>query len=151
MKENQNAKTLSDSEVKQISSTSIRGWDKWNRMYAGIASNLEKYENDIIYLRIENTEKTFPSSYETAIRFTHSWINGNEELRQAKGFVVSFYKCKFTGFAIAGPDAVDNPDLFKTLVEKIQSASQLEKELVSIHSGLLAFREWENGDSHITE
>ena len=143
MKENKNTKTLSDSEVKQISSRSVSGWDKLHRMYAGIASNLEKYENDIIYLRIENTEKKFPSSYETAIRFTHSWINANNELRQAKGFVVAFYKCEFTGFAIAGPDAVNNPDMFKTLVEKIQSASQLEKELVSIHSGLLALKEEE--------
>ena len=60
------AGTLSRNEVRRISSRAIRGYDKWHRMWAGIASELERYEENIMYLRIENTEKTWPSNHQTA-------------------------------------------------------------------------------------
>lgn len=136
--EKQNTGFLSDSEIKEISSRYIRGCDKWYRMYAGIASDLERYENGIIHLRIKNTENKFSSNYETAIRFARDWFNGNAELKDAKGFVVSFYKTTFTGFSMKGTDIVDNKDLLNDLVQQIRLSNQEEKELVEVFSGLFA-------------
>lgn len=86
--------TLSPAEVEEISSRSIRGCDKWYRMCAGISSKLEKYEDGIMYLRIENTEIKFPSNSDTAVKFACEWIKWNEELKNAKGFVVLFYQMR---------------------------------------------------------
>lgn len=134
--EKQNRNSLSESEVQSISSRYVSGVDKFHRMFGGIASNLERYENDIIYLRIENTEKKSPSTYETAVQFTHSWINGNKELRQAKGFVVSFYKCEFTGFVLNFED-LKNEDRIKQVLEELKSSGKQKSELVSVFSGFL--------------
>lgn len=54
-----NTQTLPESKVKEISLRYISGVDKWRRMYAGMASSLERYENGIIYLKVENTEKNY--------------------------------------------------------------------------------------------
>ena len=89
-----NVETLSLAEVEKISSRSIREFDKWYRMCAGISSRLEKYEDGIIYLRIENTEKKFPSNSDTAIKFACEWVKWNKELKSAKGFVVVFYEMR---------------------------------------------------------
>jgi hypothetical protein len=135
--DNQNAYTLSESDVKQISSNHIHGVDKLNRMFAGIASELERYENGIIYLKIENTEKHLPSNYKTALQFVECWIGGNKELRQAKGFVVVFYKTQSTGFAISLKDMKNNKELVNNLTQEFISANkQKEHELVNIFSGL---------------
>lgn len=128
--------TLSKSEVERINSYFVRGVDKWMRMYAGIASNLERYENDIIYLRIENTEKQLPSNYETALKRVKTWIEFNKELSQAKGFVVSFYNTKSTGFVLNHED-LKNKDKLEQVVEELKSAGKHKSELVSIFSGFL--------------
>lgn len=78
-------------KVAEISYRSIKGYDKWYRMFMGIASDLEKYEDGVIYLKISNTEKHLPSSYATAIKFARHWVSWNKELASAQGFVVSFY------------------------------------------------------------
>ena len=95
-----------------------------------------KNENDIIYLRIENTEKQFPSNYETALNIAKSWVGGNKELRDAKGFVVSFYGTKSTGFVLNFEDLKDE-DKIKQVVEELKSAGKQKKECVGIFSGLL--------------
>lgn len=106
------------------------------RMYAGMASNLEKYENDIIYLRIENTEKQFPSNYETAIKRVKTWMELNKELSGAKGFVVSFYSTKSTGFVLNHEDIKDK-DKIKQVVEELKLVGKQKSELINIFSGFL--------------
>jgi len=133
---NTSKKTLSKSEVDKIDSSYVRGVDKLRRMFAGMASNLEKYENDIIYLRIENTEKQFPSNYETALNIAKSWVGGNKELRDAKGFVVSFYSTQSTGFVFNFEDLKDE-DKIKRVVEALKSAGKQKTKCVGIFSGLL--------------
>ena len=88
-----NPTTLPQSEIYEISSRHIRGSDKWYRMYCGLASDLKKYEDGIVTIKIENTEARFPSNFETAFRFAKEWINHNDEINQAIGFVVLFYNC----------------------------------------------------------
>jgi hypothetical protein len=107
-------------------------------MYAGMASSLERYEDGIIYLKIENTQKTKPSNYDTALGFARNWANFNKELAVAKGFVVLFYETKSTGFAVKGSDVVGNKDLVTHIVQQFNSALKEEKVLVSIYSGLFA-------------
>src|ERR1035437_341588 len=123
---NDNTQTFSESKVKEISSRYIRGVDKWRRMYAGMASNLERYENGIIYLKIENTEKRLPSNYKTALNLINCWIKFNKELSQSKGFVVSLYTTnKSTGFSIPGRDALGNEAFVEELVDKMQVKEEL--------------------------
>ncbi|MEK7070844.1 MAG: hypothetical protein AAB966_03490 [Patescibacteria group bacterium] len=132
---NENINTLSESGVEKINSSYVRSSDKWHRMCAGLASNLERYENGIIYLKIENTEKQFPSNIETARMKINGWINGNKELRQAKGFVVTFYTTKFTGIMLSLKDTDEG--MVKEIAEEISSAIKYESELINVFSGLL--------------
>lgn len=123
--------TLSKSDIERIDSCFVRGVDKWIRMYAGMSSNLEKYENDIIYLRIENTEKHFPSNYETAIKRVKTWIEFNKELCDAKEFVVSFYNTKSTGFVLNHEDLKDGNKI-NQVVEELKSSGKQKLECISV-------------------
>ena len=91
MKNNQN---LTEFEVKKISERYVCSVDKWNRMYAGIASNLTRYEDDIIHIKVENTEKVKPSSFETAENIVKTWVGFNSELRKAKSWVDRYPKIR---------------------------------------------------------
>ena len=127
---------LPPSKLKKINEETIKGSDKWFRMYCGISSNLEKYENGIIYLRIENTETKIPSDYKTSIKFAKHWIECNKkELGQAKGFVVLFYKILITGFVLKPSDLSDKNKL-KNLVRQFNVLNRRRKKLVGIFSGL---------------
>ena len=137
MNNNQNRESLSQVEVKEIASRYIRGFDKWYRMYAGIASNLERYESGIMYLRIENTEEIKPSNYETAVEFARKWMECNAELKDAKEFVVSFYTSGATGFVLNGATVIADRGIASDLVQQFIRASQQEKKLVSVFSGEL--------------
>lgn len=125
--------TISKLNVKEITSRHISNVDKFYRMYAGLASNLERYENGILYLRIENTENKLPSNYKTALQISNDWLKMNKELSQAKGFIVSFYSTKSTGFVFNQIDLKDENKI-KTVVEELKSISK--KELINIFSGL---------------
>lgn len=130
--------TLSKEDVQKISSRSIRGYDKFHRMYMGIASELERYEDYVIYLRIENTEKTWLSNYQTAEKFAHMWKNWNEELTHAEGFVVSFYKVSTTGFVIEGRDAINKQGFVYERIQELIAEKRCEQKLVSIFSGIFS-------------
>ena len=134
-----NTQTFPESKVKEISSRYISGVDKFRRMYAGMASSLERYENGIIYLKIENTEIKLLSNYETALSIAECWIKFNKELSQAKGFVVSFYKTISTGFAMTLKDMDSNKGLTDNLIKEFISAgNQKEYELINVFSGLIS-------------
>lgn len=136
IRDDESTSSLPESLVREISSRHISGHDKYYRMFAGCASNLERYENGIIYLRTENTETEKPSNLATAAQFAGEWMRGNKELKNAKGFVVSFYKTKSTGFAMHGPDIAKNKGLLNNLVKQLKSSFQEEKVLVNVFSGL---------------
>ena len=126
--------TLSENEIKKINEEHIWGVDKWNRMCAGLASCLKKYEDDIIYIEIENTEKVRPSNFETAESIVQSWLGGVSELRQAKGWVVCFYKTNAsTGFLIGFND-LENKDIVASIVNQVKVEKELQ--LVGIFSGV---------------
>ena len=134
-----NTQTFPEYKVKEISSRYISGVDKFRRMYAGMASSLERYENGIIYLKIENTEIKLLSNYETALSVAECWIKFNKELSQAKGFVVSFYKTISTGFAMTLKDMDSNKGLTDNLIKEFISAgNQKEHELINVFSGLIS-------------
>jgi hypothetical protein len=130
--------SLSKKDVQKISSRSIRGYDKFHRMFMGIASELERYAENIMYLRIENTENTWPSNYQTAVKFAHMWKNWNEELTHAEGFVVSFYKTETTGFTIEGKDAINKQGLVYERIKELIAEKRCKQKLVSIFSGVFS-------------
>jgi hypothetical protein len=136
MREQQNIHTLTKSQVSELSSRHIRGVDKWYRMFAGCASTLVRYENGIIYLNVENTEKYLLSDYETAVKFVRSWVNFNKELAHARGFIVCFYKTGITGFMLSLAQA--KPEALKDICDQFKAAEAKEPQLVNIFSGLIA-------------
>jgi len=129
----ENNKTLAEAEVSAIASRYVRNYDKLYRMYAGISSSLKSYSNGIITLEIHNSEKKKPSDFNTAIAFALKWASRNIELKQAEGFVVSFYKIASTGFAI-NAEGADNATLQKLISELKESKPT---KLIGIYSGLL--------------
>ena len=133
---NKNIDTLSETTIAGISSKHIHSVDKFYRMFAGLASHLERYEKDIIYLRIENTEKKLPSNYKTALDLAKCWWIGNKELSHAKGFVVSFYGTKSTGVVFNYEELKDEGKI-KQAVEELKSAGKQKSELINIFSGTL--------------
>jgi hypothetical protein len=130
----ENNKTLTEAEVSVISDRYVKNYDKLYRMHAGISSNLKSYSNGIITLEIHNSEKTKPSDFNTAISFALQWACVNKELKEAEGFVVSFYKTGATGFAIPAEGA-DNANLQKLVSELKESKPT---KLIGIHSGLIS-------------
>jgi hypothetical protein len=138
MNNNKNYNSLDSSETERISSRYIHGFDKTFRMWSGIGSRLERYEDDVLYLRIDNTEKYLPSNDVTALQFASNWKKHNEELENAKAFVVLFYKTKSTGFAVNVRNMADKPELINKLVQELNEAREQSDEVVSIASGLFA-------------
>lgn len=122
-------------DIVAINKHAILAFDKWNRMLCGLASTLERYENRIIYLKINNTEKMWPSTNKTAIRIIHEWMKWNPELVDTKGFVVEFYINGSTGF-MENTEALNNTNKIRVLVESLTNASSQTPQLVSIFSGL---------------
>lgn len=134
---NEKIVSLSLAEVEEISSRSIREHDKWYRMCAGIASNLERYENGIIYLRIDTTEKNGPSDYDLAVKFVGYWMQWNKELADSQGFVVSFYKTQATGFLVSGASILRDDNMISAIAEQMKSTIKEERKLINIFSGVL--------------
>jgi len=130
----ENNKTLTEAEVSAIASRYVKNYDKLYRMYAGISSSLKSYSNGIITLEIHNSERKKPSDFNTAIAFALKWASRNIELKQAEGFVVSFYKIASTGFAI-NAEGADNATLQKLISELKESKPT---KLIGIYSGLLS-------------
>lgn len=129
--------TLSQKEVAEIADRHVKGTDKWYRMFAGMSSDLERYENGVIYLKIENTEKREPSNITTAKKMVNSWASGNKELSQAKGFVVSFYRTESTGFVLDNKDLQDKAKIVAEVNKLKSSVKQKKHTLINIFSGLL--------------
>jgi hypothetical protein len=129
---------LSDEEISIISKRYIHGYDKHYRMWAGISSELISYNNFIISLEINNTEKRKPSNFDTAKWSAINWASFIPELRNALGFVVTFKKSASTGFVI-GVNEVNNKTLVEQLIADLKKPQ--EEKLIAIYSGLLTKQE----------
>jgi hypothetical protein len=127
--------TLTVEEVEKIANEHIPTVDKLYRMFAETSSRLTRYEDGILYLKIKTTERKIPATPERALQFVSSWIYHNKELKGAIGYVVSFYKTKFTGFALSSAEA--NQDTLKAICDQIKASSKEKPELINIFSGLL--------------
>jgi len=98
--EQKNTTSLSASEVEKISYKTSRVLDYYREYKKeGISSHLDRYEDGVIYLKIVNNESTFPSNYDTALKFAMEWKSINQEtLGYAKGFVVLFSQVVMTDY-----------------------------------------------------
>jgi len=129
-----NFTTLSKAEIDKIRDQYVRGVDKWRRMYMGLSSSLKKYEDGIVYIEIENTEKVASSDFKTAEAIVQSWVGFSKELRQARGWVVYFHKTNVpTGFTISFNDP-NNKDILENFVNQMNVKKELQ--LVNIFSGI---------------
>jgi len=86
------SRSLSETELNVICHRSIMMFDKWHRMLYGMASNLKRYEDRIVYLTVSNNERYKPTCFETGLHFARKWVGCNKELAGARGFVAAFYK-----------------------------------------------------------
>ena len=77
-------------DLREVAREYINRIDKHYRMHAGLSSDLVSYEDGIIELEIRVT-KRWPKSHEvTALQLANSW-RWNDELVQAKGYLVHIY------------------------------------------------------------
>jgi hypothetical protein len=105
-------------------------------MFAGLSSNLKRYEDGILTLEIHNTAQHLPSDDATALKMATCWKRWNKELSDAKGYVAVFYKTRFTGFAISA--AAITPDTPEQICRGFKEAREELPELVRICGGLLS-------------
>jgi hypothetical protein len=101
-----------------------------------------RYESGVLYLRIDNSEKYLPSNYLTALKFVNDWKKCNEELKNAKAFVVLFYKTKSTGFAVSTQSVADKPEMINKMVQELNEAREQSGEFINIVSGLFALNRY---------
>jgi hypothetical protein len=133
-------KTLSVEKIKQINDLTIENKDKYLRYNDGIYTTLTNYKKGIIYLEIWNTEKKYPTCYNTASEFAENWISWHDELKNANGYVVTFYKVVSDGFLFNitqnGEDIILND-----IVEEYFKNDKLEFD--AIYSGKLSYHNHE--------
>lgn len=128
---------LTKKEIKVLNYKSVKAFDKWHRMFCGCASSLDDYKNTVIYLRIENTQKKFPSNQESALKFVEMWKSYNPEtLGAATAYIVKFYHTKITGFSMSMSDLKDKDGL-DLLIEQLKNSDDEEKELFATFTGML--------------
>ena len=138
-------KSLSNDIIKKINERTIKNNDKYLRVNDGIYTTLTSYKNGIIYLEIWNTEKKYPTCYNTASEFAENWISWHEELKNANGFVASFYKVVSDGFLFNitqnGEDIILND-----IVEEYFENDELEFD--AIYSGKHSYH---NHEMHLED
>ena len=127
--------TLSHKETTELSEKHIRGFDKWYRMCAGISSQLERYTDGIIYLKIKNTERCMPSDINTARKLADCWKDNNQELKNAQAFVAIFYATVSTGFMVSHEDTLDKEKMKILLGNFNEGALNRESKLIEIFNG----------------
>lgn len=109
--------------------------DKWFRMYVGVSSTLIDYRDDIVYIKIENTERQLKSDVNLASKIITSWKRDiDSELKIARGFVIYMYKTnKSTGFTLVN-DEIRNNELKEKSTNEMNVKEELE--LINIFSGI---------------
>lgn len=75
--------SLSITQIQALSQAHIRHVDKWYRMFAGLSSDLKRYEDGILTLEIHNTAQHLPSDDVTALKMARSWVNWRHHPRHA--------------------------------------------------------------------
>ena len=88
-----NTFSLTEQEVKQLNDRHIGGVDKWLRMFMGLASEVNKVENNVIHLEVVYSNKVKHSKAEIVAR---TWLKppNNAFLLQADTIVVDEYTDK---------------------------------------------------------
>ena len=128
-------KSLSNEIIKQINEQTIKDKDKYLRVNDGIYTTLTRFEKGIVHMEIHNTRKTYPSCYDTAMEITGNWISWNEELKDAIGFFVTFYKVTSDGFLFNFTEKGENLVINEILEEYFVDD---KKEFDTIYSGMIS-------------
>jgi len=121
--------------LKEINKKHMFESDKWFRMYVGVSSTLIDYRDDIVYIKIENTERQLKSDVNLASKIITSWKRDiDSELKIARGFVIYMYKTnKSTGFTLVN-DEIRNNELKEKSTNEMNVKEELE--LINIFSGI---------------
>ena len=128
---------LTPAQIETINTFYIRNIDKFFRMFAGLSSRLNRYEDGVIYLDITNNQTHILSTRNTAVVFAYKWKNHNPEPNKARGFVVVFKNADAPqGFAFR---AAGSPGkLANNIAESIQAMKNDQPVFESIFSGVFA-------------
>ena len=129
--------TLTREQIEEINRFYVHNIDKWQRMFAGLSSDLINCEDGILYLEIVNRQTNILSAENTAIRFACSWKNANPELKNAKGFVVVFKDTDTApGFSISANRPKEK--IIQKFTEMVQQKEDVEPRIVGVYSGLFS-------------
>jgi len=128
---------LTPAQIETINTFYIRNIDKFFRMFAGLSSRLNRYEDGVRYLGITNNHTHILSTRKTAVVFAYKWKNHNPELNKARGFVVVFKNSDAPqGFAFK---AAGSPGkLAKNIAESIEAMENGQPVFESIFPGVFA-------------
>jgi len=132
-------KTLTKEQTDEVSLKAIRAYDKFYRMFAGLSSDLIRYEDGIATIEVSFHEqyKQEPLAYKIA----YVWQDRVKELKYADGFVVLLYtSSRPSGFHCKPTKggSKSRGDSFKEAIEQFcKEATKPEvKELKGIYSDL---------------
>jgi hypothetical protein len=92
--ENGKSKTqFSIEQIDEFNDFCIKNFDKWNRMFKGIASGIIRYENDIFHIEIKNSGAQVDSTKELAIELAGQWQQNIKRYTpfQPKALVIYLY------------------------------------------------------------
>jgi hypothetical protein len=104
--------------------------DKFYRMFAGLSSMLDDYENETIYLTIHKNSKWPKDNLVTAKQLANSWRNFNIELKNAAKYQVTIIHQETpTGFAINLAQLSDPSDV-TAIAEAFKAATQSAEKKV---------------------
>jgi hypothetical protein len=92
--ENGKSKTqFSIDQIEDFNDFCIKNFDKWNRMFKGIASSIIRYENEIFHIEIKNSETQVDSTKGLAEEIAGQWHENIKRYTsfQPKAFVIYLY------------------------------------------------------------
>jgi hypothetical protein len=107
--------------ISELNNKFIRRIDKKYRMFAGLASELVDYRDDIIYLHI-SISKRWPKPPEvTASQLAGDWKTYNPELAGARGYDVRIARIQNdTGFSVS-PEVAENTSYMNVLIARMSA------------------------------
>lgn len=130
-------RTISDPiELRRLYHTHINRAGKFFQMYAGTSSELERYEDGILHLRIRSTKEG--ALLKQIVRnIAKSWRH-DPELSGATGFRAAVYRSANPPGVVAGPEDLEKPNFAAVFAAALKAAADTTSDiLVEIIEGTI--------------
>ena len=84
---------FSNNQIEEFNDFCIKNFDKWNRMFKGIASSITRYENEIFHIEIKNSGTQVDTTKGLAEEIAGQWHENIKRYTSfhPKAFVIYLY------------------------------------------------------------